>query len=294
MISANPGKDKIRKTILRIKGNMFHFSCLSATLIGIISLLALIVNVSYNAAGWLDWQFITSTPSRFASKAGVYPMILGSLFMIVLVAIFSLLLGVGTAINLEEYMRSGKIKKFIEMNIANLAGVPSIVYGLLGLGIFVGFMDLKPGIILVGALTLTLRILPTMIVSSQEAIKAVPGSLREASYSLGASKWQTIRHIVLPEAVPGIMTGTILALANAIGETAPLIMIGVATSIFSAPEGIMSPFGALPLQIFAWSDFPQEEFQHGVTPAAIVVLLIILVIFNAVAVIIRNKFQINK
>ncbi len=294
MIGLNGRTGKTRKKILSLKGKVFQFLAITATLIGVISLAVLMTKVIMDSAGWLDWQFLTGKPSRFPEKAGIYPMLLGSLYMIALVALFSLMLGVGAAINLEEYLGNGRLKRLIEMNIANLAGVPSIVYGLLGLGIFVGFLGLNPGIVLVGALTLTLRILPIMIISSQEAIRAVPFSLREASYSLGATKWQTIKNIVLPEAMPGIMTGTILALANAIGETAPLIMIGVATAIFSAPEGIMSPFGALPLQIFAWSDFPKEEFQHGVTPAAVVVLLVILVLFNGVAISIRKKYRSEK
>lgn len=290
MIRLNSNTEKTRKKILSLKGKVFQFLAVTATFIGIISLAVLMTKVIMDSMGWLDWQFLTGKPSRFPEKAGIYPMLLGSLFMIALVALFSLALGVGAAINLEEYQENSRFKRLIEMNIANLAGVPSIVYGLLGLGIFVGFLGMGPGIVLVGALTMTLRILPIMIISSQEAIRAVPFSLREASYSLGATKWQTIKNIVLPEAIPGIMTGTILALANAMGETAPLIMIGVATAIFSAPEGIMSPFGALPLQIFAWSDFPREEFQHGVTPAAVVVLLVILILFNGVAIFTRNKY----
>jgi phosphate transport system permease protein len=244
--------------------------------------------------GWLDWQFVTSTPSRFAEKAGVYPMIVGSTFVVALVAAFSLPLGVGAAVWLEEYARDNWLKRIIEMNIANLAGVPSIVYGLLGLGFFVSTLGLPHGIVLVGAFTLTLRVLPIVIVSSQEAIRAVPASHRHASLGLGTTQWQMIRTVVLPESIPGIMTGTILALANAMGETAPLIMIGAATSIFTAPRGIFSSFSALPLQIYAWSDFPKQEFQHGVTPAAIIVLLIILLGMNGIAIYIRHRFRTRK
>lgn len=284
-------KTPVRKKIIALKSALFYLACITAAMTGIAFLMILIGKVIYDSSGWLSWNFITGTPSRFASKAGVYPLIMGSLACVALTAVLSLFLGVGTAINLEEYMKNGRFRRIVEMNIGNLAGVPSIVYGLMGLGIFIGFMNLKAGIVLVGAFTLTLRILPIVIISSQEAIRAVPSSLREAAYSLGATKWQTIRHIVLPEAVPGIMTGIVLAMANAIGETAPLIMIGVATSIFSAPEGLFSPFGALPLQIFAWSDFPNPDFQHGVVPAAIVVLIIMLLIFNGAAIIIRSRFQ---
>jgi phosphate transport system permease protein len=269
----------------------FLFLCIGATWVGILSLAALLVYVFWDAIGWIDWQFITSPPSRFAEEAGLYPSLVGSIFVITLVGILSLPLGVGAAIYLQEYSTSSFLTKLIETNISNLAGVPSIVYGLLGLGIFVSTLGLPHGTVIVGAFTLTLLILPIVIVSSQEAIKAVPDTLRHAAYGIGATRWQTIRSVVLPQAIPGIMTGTILALARAMGETAPLIMIGAATSIFTSPRGIFSPFSAMPLQIFAWSDLPQREFQHGVTPAAIVVLLIILLSMNAVAIFIRHKYQ---
>jgi phosphate transport system permease protein len=284
--------DNIRKET--VKGHIFTGLCVFATLFGIVSLAALLSYVFWDAAGWLDWQFVSSTPSRFPEKAGVYPMIVGSSFVVAMVALFSLPLGVGAAIWLEEYARDNWLKRLIELNIANLAGVPSIVYGLLGLGFFVSTLGLPHGIVLVGSFTLTLRVLPIVIVSSQEAIKAVPASHRHASLGLGSTQWQMIRSVVLPESIPGIMTGTILALANAMGETAPLIMIGAATSIFTAPRGLFSSFSALPLQIFAWSDFPKQEFQHGVTPAAIVVLLIILLTMNGLAIYIRHRFSKRK
>jgi phosphate transport system permease protein len=275
----------------RIKGRIFNGLCLFATFFGIVSLAALLVYVFQDAAGWVDWQFVTSAPSRFAEQAGIYPMLLGSTMVVALVAIFSLPLGVGAAIYLEEYSPDNLFKRIIEMNIANLAGVPSIVYGLLGLGLFVTILDMQHGTVLVGALTLTLRVLPIVIVSSQEAVRAVPDSLRFAALGIGSTKWQMISTVVLKQSLPGIMTGTILALANAMGETAPLIMIGAATSIFTAPRGILSPFSAMPLQIFAWSDFPSEEFQHGVTPAAIVVLLAVLLTMNAIAIYIRHRYS---
>ena len=224
----------------------------------------------------------------------MYPMLVGSIFVVSLVALFSLPLGVGAAIYLEEYAKDNVVRRLIEMNISNLAGVPSIVYGLLGLGLFVALLDMSHGIVIVGAFTLTLRVLPIVIVSSQEAVRAVPDSQRYGSQGLGTTKWQMIRSVVLPEAVPGIMTGMILALANAIGETAPLIMIGAATSIFTAPRGLFSSFSAMPLQIFAWSDFPQDGFRHGVTPAAIVVLLVVLLIMNGIAIYIRQRFSTKK
>lgn len=274
-----------------IKGGFFTGICIFATFFGIISLAALLTYVFVDAAGWLDWQFITNSPSRFASKAGIYPMLIGSVMLVAFVALFSLPIGVGAALYLEEYAKQGTIKKIIEINIANLAGIPSIVYGLLGLGLFVSTLGMQHGTILVGAFTLTLRVLPIVIVSSQEAIRAVPDSHRHAALGLGLTKWQMIQTVVLPEAIPGVMTGTILALANAMGETAPLIMIGAATSIFTPPKGILSSFSAMPLQIFAWSDFPSDDFQHGVTPAAIVVLLIILLLMNGIAIYIRHRFS---
>ena len=283
------GNDNVKKE--QAKGRVFVVLCVAATLFGILSLTALLVYVFYDAVGWINWHFLTSPPSRFPEKAGVYPMLIGSIFVVALVAIFSLPLGVGAAVYLEEYSKKNIFKKIIETNIANLAGIPSIVYGLLGLGFFVGVLDMVHGTILVGALTLTLRILPVVIVSSQEAIRAVPDSQRRASIGLGTTKWQMIRTIVLPEATPGIMTGTILALASAMGETAPLVMIGAASSIFTAPKGILSSFSAMPLQIFAWSDFPKDEFRHGVVPAAIVVLLMILLVMNGAAIYIRHRFS---
>lgn len=285
--SRGPAKDNIRTE--RVKGRIFAGVALAGAMAGIVALLVLIAYVLVDAWGWVDWQFITSTPSRFAEKAGVMPSMLGSIYVMLVVAVLSLPIGVGAAVFLEEYAGRSAMKKIIEMNIANLAGVPSIVYGLLGLGVFVSWFGLPHGIILVGGFTLTLRVLPIVIVSSQEAIRAVPSSRKNASLGLGASKWQMIRTVVLPGAMPGVMTGMILAVANGMGETAPLIMIGAATSIFSAPRGLFSSFSALPLQIYAWSDFPQDAFQHGVTPAAIIVLLVILLSMNGAAIVIRQR-----
>ncbi len=285
---------KLKSGTKSVKGTLFYILCFTATVFGIFCLAGLLVYVFWDAAGWVDWQFLTSAPSRFPEKAGIYPMLLGSVFVISLVGVLTLPVGVSAAIYLEEYARDNWLKKLIETNIANLAGVPSIVYGLLGLGVFVSYAGMDHGTVIIGAFTLGLKVLPIVIVSSQEAIKAVPDSLREASYGLAASKWQMIKTVTIPQSLPGIMTGVILALANAMGETAPLIMIGAATSIFSAPDSIFSPFSALPLQIFAWSDFPQKGFQHGVTPAAIVVLLGALLLMNGIAIFIRYKLEKDK
>jgi phosphate transport system permease protein len=302
MIGAKAARAEItRKAVLaaagdnigreRTKGYVFTTLCIFATFVGIVSLAGLLVYVFWDAAGWLNWHFVTSAPSRFPEKAGVYPQIVGSTFVVALVALFSLPIGVGAAVWLEEYSRDNFFKRFIEISISNLAGVPSIVYGLLGLGLFVSTLGMEHGIVLVAAFTLTLRVLPIVIVSSQEAIRAVPDAQRRGSLALGATRWQMIHSVVLPMSVPGVMTGVILALANAMGESAPLIMIGVATTMFTAPHGILSSFSALPLQIYAWSDFPKAEFRHGVTPAAIVVLLVILLVMNGVAIFIRNRFS---
>ncbi|AEJ60834.1 phosphate ABC transporter, inner membrane subunit PstA [Spirochaeta thermophila DSM 6578] len=275
----------------RIKDRIFLGVAFLATVWGLLSLAGLLVYVFSDAIGWLDWQFLTSPPSRFPEKAGVGPVLAGSFYLIVLVGLMVFPFGVGAAIYLEEYAKEGRLKRLIETNIANLAGVPSIVYGLLGLGVFVGVMHLPIGCLLVASLTLMLRVLPIVIVSAQEAIRAVPDSHRFASLGMGTTRWQMITSVVLPEAFPGIMTGIILALANAMGETAPLIMVGVAHSIFTPPRGLLSAFGALPLQIFAWSDYPKPEFQHGVVPAAIVVLLVTLMLLNGIAVYLRHRFS---
>jgi len=277
--------------VSRWKGRLFYVLCFLATLFGIGVLATLLVYVFCDSIGWVDWQFVTSAPSRFPAQAGIFPALMGSVYVIALVAVLSLPVGVGAAIYLEEYAPKNTFTRIIEINIANLAGVPSIVYGLLGLAMFVTLFNLEDGTVFVGSLTLTLLILPIVIISSQEAIRSVPDSHKHASYGVGATQWQMIRSVVLPEAAPGIMTGLILALARAIGETAPLIMIGAATSIFSPPRGIFDIFSAMPLQIFAWSDLPSPDFQHGVTPAGVVVLLAILLLMNSIAVFIRYRFQ---
>ena len=277
-------------------GKVFVAICFASTLVGIVALVALIADVLYESWGWVTVEFLTYPPSRFIDSylpggrgAGIYPALVGSIFLIILTAIFTMFLGVGAAIYLEEYAAESRLKSFIEANIANLAGVPSIVYGLLGLAIFVRAIQLGTSLI-AGALTLTLLILPIVIVSSQEALRAVPDSQRQAAYGVGATQWQVIRDVVLPRALPGIMTGTILSLSRAIGETAPILMVGAATSLFVAPDGLTSPFSAMPMMIFEWAGHPEPEFQH-VAAAGIVVLLTILLLMNAVAILIRNRYD---
>ncbi|EMA11306.1 phosphate transport system permease protein [Haloarcula vallismortis] len=260
--------------------------------------LLLIVTDALGLSGptpWFDWQYLTSNPSRFADQAGLYSAIIGSVFIIVLVALITLALGVGAAIFLEEYAPDSgpgaAIARLIRINISNLAGVPSVVYGILGLAVFANLVGLGFGTVITAALTLSLLILPIVIISAREAIRAVPDSIRNASYGMGATKWQTTRNIVLPRAIPGILTGTILALGRAIGETAPLIMIGVATTKFSPPSGLFSKTTAMPMQIFAWSSYPSAEFQHGVVAAGVVTLLVVLLTMNSIAILLRNKFE---
>ncbi|MFC3478564.1 phosphate ABC transporter permease PstA [Halobacterium litoreum] len=246
---------------------------------------------------WLDWQFLTGLPSRFPEQAGFYPAIVGSVMIMLVIIVGVAPLGVAAAIYLEEYATHegalGAVVKLIEVNIGNLAGVPSVVYGLLALGVFVNTLGMQPGIVVLGGLAVGLLVLPIVIISSQEAIRAVPDSLRQASYGMGATKWQTVRNVVLPEALPGILTGSILAFGRAIGETAPLLMIGVAAAIFRAPGGFFETTSAMPRQVFAWSTKPAAEFRYGVLAAGVVTLLVVLLAMNAAAIVIRNKYQRN-
>jgi phosphate transport system permease protein len=247
--------------------------------------------VAVVGAGWerLSWDFLTSYPSRRASSAGIYPALAGSVFVVVLTGALALPLGVGAALYLEEYGRGTRLERLIEINIANLAAVPSIIYGLLGLGLFVRALAMDRSL-LAGACTLALLVLPIVILSTREALRAVPKSLREASYALGATKWQTVWHQVLPVAFPGILTGLILALSRAIGETAPLITIGALTYVPFVPDSIRSPFTALPIQIFNWVSRPQTEFLQNAA-AGILVLLAVLLTMNAAAIWLRDRVQ---
>jgi len=267
-----------------------------STLIGILALCLLLADVLKDGLPRLSWKFITSFPSRRAEEAGILPALVGSAMLLVLTALFAFPVGVAAGIYLEEYAPDNPFTRFIELNIANLAGVPSIIYGLLGLEIFVRAMRgiTGGGSILSGALTMALLVLPVIIVSSREAIRAVPKSIREAGYALGATKWQVVRDQVLPVAMPGILTGTILAISRAIGETAPLITIGALTYIAFLPplslKALQSPFTVLPIQIFNWVSRPQEAF-HANAAAAIIVLLLLLLSMNAAAIYLRNRFQ---
>lgn len=264
--------------------------------IGIISLilpvsllLILIIDTTADGIPRLNWSFLTSFPSRFPEKAGILSALVGSVYLIGLTALIAIPLGIGAAIYLEEYARKNRITSLIEINISNLAGVPSIIYGLLGLGLFVRIMSLGRSLI-AGALTLSLLLLPMIIMAARESLKTIPQELREAAYALGADKWMTIRKVVLPLGLPGILTGIILSLSRAIGETAPLITIGALTYIAFLPESLTSPFTTLPIQIFNWISRPQKEF-HVNAAAGILVLLIIMLLMNALAIWLRMRLQ---
>ena len=252
-------------------------------------LTVLILDVLIRGLPWLDVGFITNFDSRFADKAGLWAGLVGSIWMIGLTILFALPIGVMAAIYLEEYAGINPITTFIRINITNLAGIPSIIYGLLGLQIFVRYLGLGRSV-LAGALTMALLVLPIVIVASQEAIRAVPPSLRQASFALGATKWQTVWHHVLPAAFPGILTGNILAASRAIGETAPLITIGALTYLRYVPNDPLDLFTVLPIQIFNWISKPQDEF-HDLAAAGIIVLLAVLLTMNGLAIFLRQRLR---
>jgi phosphate transport system permease protein len=268
---------------------LFQAAALAVLVVALSALAVLVSTVWTDGFSRLDWQFLTSFPSRRAESAGIYHAIVGSFYVIALTAALALPVGVAAAIYLEEYGGRSRIARFIELNIANLAAVPSIIYGLLGLGLFVRAMGMGRSV-MAGAATLALLALPVVILSTREALRTVPSSIREGSYALGASKWQTIWHQVLPMALPGILTGLILALSRAVGETAPLITIGALTYIPFAPDSVWSPFTVLPIQIFNWVSRPQAAFKENAA-AGILVLLGLLLSMNAIAIVLRDRYQ---
>ncbi len=253
------------------------------------ALAVLIGDVWSDGASRLSWSFLTGFPSRRAQDAGIFHALSGSVFVILVTAALAVPIGVASAIYLEEYGTRSVVARIIEINITNLAAVPSIIYGLLGLGLFVRAMGMGRSV-LAGASTLALLVLPVVILATREALRAVPPSIREGSYALGATKWQTIWAQVLPVALPGILTGMILALSRAIGETAPLISIGALTFVAFAPDSVWSPFTVLPIQIFNWVSRPQVEFQANAA-AGILVLLVLLLTMNAAAIWLRDRYQ---
>lgn len=282
-------KDRISRRIIlnSFIRSLFSFS----TIFSLLVLGVLLYQVGVDSIGWLDLKFLTSNLSIFPEKAGIYGAIIGTVMMMLIVIPVTTILGVSTAIYLEEYAKKGKLQYFINVNISNLASVPSVIFGLLGLTVFGRLLNLGSSI-LAGGLTMSLLVLPIVVVSAQEAIRAVPGYLREASYAMGASKWTTIWKVVLPVAIPGILTGTILAMSRAIGETAPLVVLGIPTLIMKIPNSVMSDFTALPIQIYYWTlDSVLKPEYANLAAATIVVLLVILFVMNSTAVLIRNKFQ---
>ena len=280
-------KRKLRKTL----GAFFYTIFLLSVCVGIIGLAVLLFDVLTKGIPWLSWHFITDYPSRHPEEAGLFSALMGTIWLMVMTALFTVPVGVGAAIYLEEYAPRNFFTRFIEINVANLAGVPSIVYGLLGLALFVYLMNLGRSV-LAGSLTLSLLVLPIVILASRESIRAVPDSYRQAAYAMGADQWQVIKEVVLPSAVPGILTGTILAMSRAIGEAAPVIAISALVYLTFIPGHPMERFTVLPIQIFNWVSRPQDEFR-GLAAAGIIVLLVILLSMNAIAVFLRNKYQIR-
>ncbi|MEM8810395.1 MAG: phosphate ABC transporter permease PstA [Cyanobacteria bacterium P01_G01_bin.38] len=272
--------------------SIFKFAAWGATVIAIAVLAWLLLTILMDGIPTLNWGFISSYPSRKAERAGILAALFGTLWLMAVVAAVAFPVGVGAGIFLEEFATDNWFSRLVEINISNLAGVPSIIYGLLGLTVFVRIFEPITGgrSVLSGGLTLVLLILPVIIVATREALRAVPDSMRLAGFALGATRWQVVWSHVLPSALPGILTGTILALSRAIGETAPLIAIGAVTFIRSTPSGVQSPFTAMPIQIYNWVGRPQAEF-HNIAASGIIVLMIVLLLMNAVAVFLRNRFQ---
>ena len=262
------------------------------TFLGVLALALLLWTIVDN--GWArladdPGRFLGNFVSRFPARAGIKAALYGSVWLMGLTAAFSVPVGVGAAVYLEEFAPRNRLTTFIEANIANLAGVPSVVYGILGLGVFVRFLGMGPSL-LAGGLTLAVMSLPVIIIACRESLRAVPDSIRQAAYALGATRWQAVRHHVLPAAMPGTLTGAILSLSRAVGETAPLLVIGAAVAIFRTPDDVRDPFSALPVLIFNWTGRPQPAFAEAAAAASIV-LLAILLAMNAVAIFLRNRYS---
>ena len=272
-----------------LKGRLLLAASVLAVSLSLLSLVALLLDSFMDGLPYLNWGFLTSYPSRFPDQAGILPALFGTIWVVGLTALFSFPLGVFAAMYLEEYAPKNWLTDLIQLNIANLAGVPSIVYGLLGLGLFVEALAMGR-VILAGALTMTLLILPVIIITAREAIRSVPKEYREGAFALGATRWQVTRQIVLPEAFPGILTGTILALSRAIGEAAPMIAIAALAYVRFVPTGPFDRFTVMPIQIYNWINMPRVEFRE-LAAAGIIVLLVVLLAMNSVAILIRNKYQ---
>ncbi|PRY81401.1 phosphate ABC transporter permease PstA [Alkalibacterium olivapovliticus] len=283
-IVINENKTNRRVAYNKIGRVLFFLS----TAFGMIVLATLLIRIFTQGIGYLNWNFLTNYASRRPEDAGIKAAIAGTVWVMGITIPVSLILGVGTAIYLEEYAPRNRLTRFIELNISNLAGVPSVVFGLLGLTVFVRFFAMGRSI-LAGGLTMSLLILPIIVVAAKEAIRSIPQEQYEAAYAMGATKWQIIRTVVLPAATPGILTGAILSLSRAVGETASLLMIGAMAFIAYLPDSIYSSFTVLPIQIFNWAGRPQAAFQ-AVAAAGSIVLLVILILMNSLAIVIRNKY----
>lgn len=266
-----------------------RFVLMAATLFAVIALGVLLWYIVQRGWDWLSWGLITNPPSRKPERAGLSIAISGTLWIISLTLLVAFPMGVASAIYLEEYAPKNRWTRMLQINISNLAGVPSVVYGLLGLGIFVQWLDLGR-VVLAGALTMALLSLPVIIISSQEALRAVPPSLREAAYGVGATRWQVTASHVLPAAIPGIMTGVILAVSRAIGETAPLLVAGAAGFVTSKPSGFMDSYTTIPIQLYNWMSRPQADFRD-LAAAGIIVLLALLISMNLIAILVRQYYS---
>ena len=286
------GKSKRFELIRTWRDRIFFVGFLLAILVGVAGLAALLIDVLIDGLGFLNWKFLTNYASRKPLESGILAPMAGTVWVVGLTAIFTVPVGIGTAIYLEEFARKNRLTRLIELNISNLAGVPSVIYGLLGLAVFVQFLFNGSRNLTAGALTMTLLILPIVIIASQEAIKAVPSSYRDAAYAMGATRWQVVKTVVMPQAVPGMMSGIILALSRAVGESAPILIISSLVWVTFVPTSPDSKFTVLPLQIFTWVSQPQEDFR-SIAAAGIIVLLLILLGMNAVAIWIRNKYQVR-
>ena len=288
---AAPAAPRFEPALMRRKltGTLFYGACLLAIGILLLALVALLIDVFSRGLPWLDTQFLTGVPSRRPERAGILPALVGSFQVGVVVALLSFPIGVAAAMYLTEYASDSWVNRLLQTNISNLAGVPSIIYGILGLALFVRLLGLGPTSLAAG-LTMTLLILPVVIIASIEALRAVPEAQREGAYALGATRWQMVSRSVFPAAAPGIMTGLILAMARALGEAAPLLLIGASVFVTFLPDPFEGSYTVLPIQVLQWAQRPQADFQ-GVSAAAIIVILALIFVLNALALVVRARLS---
>ena len=273
----------------RRRGRLLSGLALAATLVGLVVLAVLLVQVLVAGVPWLSTELLTEYPSRIADRAGLKAAVVGTFWLMVVTAAVAVPIGVGAAVYLEEYAQPGPLLRVVTLNIANLAGVPSVIYGILGLAVFVRVLGFGASF-LSGGITLALLVLPVIVIATQEALRAIPRGVRESAYALGATRWQTVRAHLLPLAAPGALTGIILALSRAIGETAPILVVGAATFLAFLPATPLDAFSALPVQIYNWTARPQAEFK-GLAAAGILVLLTLLLLMNGAAIWLRDRAE---